>query len=332
MALHLTRPAAAAVNPHHEQAEQQNLAWLQGHGLGLGDYVDLLERLERTRFSRLAAFTYPNVGPSELALVCNWITWLFLHDDSYCDDADAAADVGNLRTLHDDVLAVLAGNQPAHHHGLLLLLLTDLRQRMLAAAGPAWLTRFTLSVDRYLQSTRWEARNHSQDLVPPLSIYVKMRGFTGAMDSVYDFIELAGHFQLDPYLREHATLAMLRQLASNCVCWANDIFSVNKELLEHNSHNLVFVLRREFSLTLAEALERAVAMHDAELRAFEWATTRIAGQKLASNPQSARALSSYIDGLRSWVYGNTAWSLETPRYKGCLSVRGDLGEFRAADS
>jgi len=64
------------VNPHHAAAELQNVAWMQRHSPGMLDDDDRLNRLRLTRFSRLAAFTYPRVGPAEL--ICNWITWLFL--------------------------------------------------------------------------------------------------------------------------------------------------------------------------------------------------------------------------------------------------------------
>ncbi len=325
MSFHIHPPASEAVNSHHNAAERHNVAWVQRHSPGMAVDGDMLRRLQRTRFSRLAAFTYPRVGPDELALITNWITWLFLHDDFYCDDNDA--DEASLVTLHEGVLAVLRGERrPVVGDASLLHMLADLRRRMLAWADLGWLSRFVVSVDRYLQATRWEARNRAQSVTPPLGAYVKMRGFTGAMDTVYDCIELGEHLHLGPAVREHSAIVALQQMAGNCVCWANDIFSVNKELLEHNSHNLVFVLRQELGLTLPEALERAVAMHDAELQAFEWSAARLPEFRHEFGLEMAGAIRIYVAGLRSWVRGNTAWSWETPRYKGCLSMCGHAAE------
>jgi len=310
------------VNPHHAAAELQNVAWVQRHSPGMVDGDDRLNRLRLIRFSRLAAFTYPRVGAAELALICNWITWLFLHDDCYCDDGDA--DEASLAALHREVLAVLHGEHaPGARDVSLLHMLTDLRRRMLVWSDAAWMARFIGSVDRYLQSTRWEAQNRGLGLVPPLAAYVDMRRCTGAMDSVYDCIELGEHLHLGREIREHTAVATLERLAGNCVCWANDIFSVNKELLEHNAHNLVFVLRHEHHLTLAEAIEKAVAMHDAELQAFEWAAAHLPDLRREFGPKKAVEVDLYVAGLRSWVRGNAAWSWETPRYKGCLSMRGN---------
>jgi 5-epi-alpha-selinene synthase len=145
-----------------------------------------------------------------------------------------------------------------------------------------------------------------------------MRRYTGAMDTVFDCIELVEHLHLSKAVREHSTVSRLRLMANNCVCWANDLFSVDKELLEHNTHNLVFVLRSEYGLTLSEAVEQAVTMHDAEVRAFEWFAARMP----SFGEEMDAAVRIYVAGLRSWMRGNIAWARETPRYKGCLSMRG----------
>ncbi len=326
MSLHIHTPTDEAVNPHHRAAERHNLAWVLRHSPGMTAEDDMLRRLQRTRFSRLAAFTYPRVGADELALICNWITWLFIHDDCYCDDGGLGE--ASLELVHEGMLATLRGeHRPGADEPALLHMLVDLRRRMLAWSDAGWLARFVRSVDRYLQATRWEARNRALGVTPPLGAYVKLRGLTGAMDSVYDCIELGEHLHLDPAVREHSAIASLEQLAGNCVCWANDIFSFNKELLEHNAHNLVFVLQHERGLDLADAVEQAVAMHDAELQAFEWSAARLPDLRREFGVEMAGAARIYVAGLRSWVCGNTAWSRETPRYKGCLSIYGHAAEL-----
>jgi hypothetical protein len=325
MSFHMSPPTGQILNPHHAAAEQRNIDWVLQFCPGLVQEPNKLDRLRQARFSRLAALTYPRVGADELTLLCNWITWLFVHDDCWCDDSDA--DEQALSLLHTQVLATLRGElTPAPEDTALLHMLADLGPRIRRWADDAWMQHFIADIDAYLQSNRWEAQNRRLGLTPPLAIYVKMRCFTGAMDTVFDCIELCEHLDLAPGLREHSALSRLRLLANNCVCWANDIFSLDKELLEHNAHNLVFVLRRERGLTLAQALEQAVAMHDAELRAFEWSAARLpdfGGEfRRQFGAQSEAAISTYVAGLRSWMRGNIAWSWETPRYKGCLSMRG----------
>jgi hypothetical protein len=142
-------------------------------------------------------------------------------------------------------------------------------------------------------------------VTPPLAAYVKMRRYTGAMDTVFDCIELVEHLHLSKAVREHTTVSRLRLMANNCVCWANDLFSVDKELLEHNTHNLVFVLRQEYGLTLAEAMEQAVTMHDAEIRAFEWSPReyrRLAGKWTR---RSASTWQVYVRGCAGTSPGRT---------------------------
>jgi hypothetical protein len=218
--------------PLHDAAERQNIAWVLRFSPGIAGDADKLRRLRMSRFSRLAAFTYPRVGQEELALVCNWITWLFFHDDCWCDDSDVGE--AELARFHQHMLGVLRGEAPRHADSSLLHMLADLRRRMLVWADDEWMARFTGDVDRYLQSNRWEAHNRRHAVTPPLAAYVKMRRFTGAMDTVFDCIELVEHLHLSKAVREHTTVSRLRLMANNCVCWANDLFSVDKELLEHN--------------------------------------------------------------------------------------------------
>jgi hypothetical protein len=308
--------AAPEANPHHDEVERQNIAWVLRFAPKIAADAGELRRLRMARFARLAALTYPRVGADELALVCNWITWLFFHDDCLCDDSDV--DEAELARLHARMLGVLRGETPAPRESSLLHMLADLRDRCRRWADRGWMERFTGDVDRYLQSNRWEAANRDSGATPPLAAYVKMRRYTGAMDTVFDFVELAEHLHLGRVVREHTALSRLRLMANNCVCWANDIVSVDKELLEHNAHNLVFVLRHAHKLTLADAVERAAAMHDEECRAFEWSAARLP----RFGGETDAAVRIYVAGLRSWMRGNIAWAAETPRYRGCLSLRG----------
>ncbi len=72
-------------------------------------------------------------------------------------------------------------------------------------------------------------------------------------------------------------------------------------------HSLPAVLASERRLELTDALAVAAAMHDAEVQHYLRAESRV-------RPAAGPALSSYLDGLRSWMAGNYYWSLETARY------------------
>ncbi len=107
MSSHIDPPTGMILNPHHAAAEQRNLEWVLRFNPSLAQEPAKLDRLRQTRFSRLAAFTYPCVGLDELTLLCDWITWLFVHDDCWCDDSDV--DEHTLTVLHTRVLATLRG-------------------------------------------------------------------------------------------------------------------------------------------------------------------------------------------------------------------------------
>jgi 5-epi-alpha-selinene synthase len=74
--------------------------------------------------------------------------------------------------------------------------------------------------------------------------------------------------------------------------------------------NLVFILQNTYDLSLQTAVDRAAAIHDAEVRAFEIMEAQLPACGLMVDADVQR----YIDGLRSWMRGNLDWSLTCGRY------------------
>lgn len=311
-------PSAAPINRHAELAEQEGVAWVLRFFPELRHHAGRLRKLRAAKFARLAARGLPRAPLAELQLVCDWITWLFFYDDGLCDDSGAQATdpMTRLRDVQERMLAVLTGAEPRARDGQLVHMLADLRERTRAWADAAFLPRFHADIARYFQSNVWELDNLQRGASPCEPLYLKMRPLTGAAPVVFDLIELVGHQPVQA-LREHALVQQLELLANNAICWANDIGSLDKELLEGNPHNLVLVLRNDHRLTMDEALARASAMHAAELAAFEELFEKLPGIMGLSDLH----VRGYLADIRSFVGGNLVWMQETMRYRACLSMR-----------
>ncbi|WAS96086.1 terpene synthase family protein [Nannocystis punicea] len=310
-------PQAAPINRYAELVEREGIAWVLRFFPSVALSPGRLRKLQAAKFARLAARGLPRAPLAELRLVCDWITWLFFYDDALCDDVVAAPEP--LKRLHEAQVrmsAVLRGSPALEDDEPLVHMLAELGARTAAWAAPGFMPRFVAEVERYFQSNVWELRNLLHQLRPALPIYLKMRPFTGAAGVVFALIELIRHESLGE-VRQHVVVQQLELLANNAICWANDIGSLEKEMVEQNPHNLVLVLQADQGITLDEALARAVAMQGAEEDAFDALAASLRDYDGLSSP----AVLGYVADLGSFVRGNFVWMQETMRYRARLSMR-----------
>jgi 5-epi-alpha-selinene synthase len=212
-----------------------------------------------------------------------------------------------MRALADHQIEVLAGQRPHRDDDALTAALVDLRERMLACGGRRWMARFLANVQDYFDASIWESDNRAQRRVPDVATYIRLRDLTGAVKTCFDIFELIeGSMAIDA--RYDARLAHLAQLANRAICWSNDLFSIHKELAHGDVHNLAIVLQHESALSLGDAVDAAVRMHDDAVRAFEHHEQRLL------EASAAPELHRFVDALKGWVRANLDWSIETGRY------------------
>ena len=128
-------------------------------------------------------------------------------------------------------------------------------------------------------------------------------------------IELADDVRLSRDVREHPTVLRLTQLADQAVCWANDLFSLDKEVHHQDVHNLVLALQRERGVSLSEATQQAAQMYHRAVRDF--------CEDRAQLPSFGAAdlyLARYLDVLEMRIQSNLTWSQTVARYRPTESV------------
>lgn len=307
----LRAPFPSEINRHADAVHEGTVAWLERFGAfpGEKDY----RRFYATRIGRLAARFHPDAPPEVLQLVSDWYGWMFYWDDRR-DESELGGRPGLLADVNERLLGIIRGKEP-EEEGALAHALWDLRGRVIAEAPTeAWMRRFVDSVEEHFRSTVWEAENRASGTVPDVETYVRMRPVTGGLNVDTRFVEMAERARTDE-VWWHPAVRRLVEASNNAVCWANDVFSLDKELRRGDVHNLVLVLRHARGLELREAIERVVEMHNAEVRAFAEAASLLAGDGRRIEPDLER----FVDVLRARMRGFLDWAEESGRYR--TSVR-----------
>jgi 5-epi-alpha-selinene synthase len=301
-------PFPSRINEHAADADSHTLDWLVDHDLLSRDGY---EQFGGYRCGWLAARAYPNADLEALTIASDWIGWLCALNNQ-CDESGVGTRPAQLtrELARFGELLQSPRARTGDHDGPLETSLADLLRRMSRRSTPTWMTRFGRDVDAYFDALVWEATNRAQSRTPSLAEYLDMRPRTSAMDHCVDLIELAEGVEVPSDLRASTGIQGLTAKAINAVCWANDLFSLQRELESGSRHNLVIVLQHERGCSLQAALDTVVELHDAEIRSF----IDLQAQVTADRPLE-QSTQVYLLGLRSWMRGNLEWSADTARYR-----------------
>jgi hypothetical protein len=303
-------PFPSALHRDADLVQAQSVAWARRfHLLGTGERK--YRALGEAMIARLVARSFPAAHRDGLQLAADWTTLFCL-----LDDKTELAGTGMVR-----LAALLSRLLDAFRDGnagddAFASALVDLRGRMLDAAGEAWLEQFGELLEKLFSAFLWENLNRSNRIRPSLSAYVTMRETTVGLHPQFALAEITDHVHLSTEALAHPTVRSLTTMACNVVGWTNDLYTYEKELAQGEVHNLVILHMHEAALPLAEAQQRVIACHDAEVRAF-----LALAAKLPDVGDERPQLLRYVGVLRSWMRGHLDWAHETGRYRA-----GALGE------
>jgi terpene synthase-like protein len=306
-------PFASAISKHADAVHQQTMGWVRHFRL-LPD-EPTYGRFDAAGLGFLVGRTHPHAGVEQLRLITDWHAWLFLRDDKG-DESEAANRPNELSTADNRLLEVLEGAEPAYYDEPLAFALYDLCSRLLESLRAnnlpgARMRRFLRVVREHLEATLWEASNRARGIPPNTATYVRMRRLTGGLSIVTELEEIIEGRRLPIEVREHTVVRRLTEASHNVVCWANDVVSLGKELRHGEVNNLVIVLNKVERLSLAEAVDRCVELHNAEMNTFVDLEARVP----SFWPEADATLQHYISSLRARMRGVFDWSSETARYR-----------------
>jgi hypothetical protein len=306
-------PLLPKISPHADEVQRYALHWATRHGL--------LERpraqaaFAGAKFANLMARAHPAAGPADLGLATAWLTAIFALDDLLETGlvADPKRMLGGVEALLAWLRAPDAPASPTVRDVLgrpISVALTDVWRRTAPRISPAWHERFVEHIREYLNGTIWESGNRAKGRLPTVAEYVRMRRHSAATEMFFDLIEPMHGIELpDAVLRDPDYLAA-RHTAGTAIGLFNDLISWRKEVAVGDLHNIVFIVREERQLSLADAVHAAVAEHDAQVAAFVAACDGIEQGPWGADPMVVTGVAD----LAHWLRGNLDWSLESGRY------------------
>ncbi|MET8130294.1 terpene cyclase [Streptomyces sp. NPDC005065] len=305
-------PFPQQTNPHVAHTRAHLDSWTRSTGLVHRDSAR--ERFEQADFGAFVGMVYPTANAENLDLVADWFVWLFLVDDQL-DDGHLGRSPDRVRDVVALMRAVVqgtgAGPLPDEELPAAVVALADLWERTTPNAAAHWLRRFAWHLITYLTTAAtWEAGNRANGVVPSEETYIAKRRHTGAIHVCMDLIEIVAGIEAPESIHNDPRFIVALEASCNVVCWANDVYSYEKEQVLGEIHNLVHLVRHHRGYGKQQALEHVCAEIARETERFLTAEAEL----VTAYPLLSGMLVLYLNGMRSWMRGNLDWSRQTPRY------------------
>ena len=297
-------PFASAINQHAEAVNRQTLKWVTRFQLVTGEAY---QQVQTAQIGWLVGKGYPNAPQEELQIISDWCIWFAILDDL---SEVMVGQPEKLASLYGRFLAILQGAEVKAEEGPLGRGLVDIRERLVAKANPEWMERWLAKVEECWNSWVWQANNRVKGIVPDLATYLKMRPLSSGFFIGIEMIEVVEKINLPPPVREHPVVQSLLQLTNHVLSYANDIFSLEKEMKQGDPHNLVLVLHHELGLSLQASLNRAVEIHNSQVQAFIDLKSSLPSFGEAAD----RELKCYLSELGFMMGGHLDWLQASGRY------------------
>lgn len=301
-----------SVNPFGAQANEHAIAWAKDHGLLRTENAE--RRLAKTRPGTLAAHCYPSADLSELYLLGDWMTWLFILDD-HNDEGSYGWDPESLEQALITVL--FPGSSGFGNTGNPFgTALDDMVKRASAHMSPEWRYRFLHHVLDYFRAYVWQAAHRNEGRVPDPDTFPQLRREAGAILPSLDLIEFVESTTLPPSLYYSRTYQRLITTAANVVCWTNDLMTYEKEIARGDHQNLVSVVSEAENLPLEQAVVTVRTRTGREIERFLGAEAELPQLfgALDASPELQAMTLRCVDMLRAWMRGHVDWGKETARY------------------
>ncbi|GEM_PF-1788804 len=323
----LFMPFEAGLNISVIDAEVQNFNWLVDMGLIVpGDAAS--EAVEHAAFHHLSSLVYQVEDGESLALVTNFITFLFFFDDMVdSSDSEIGTNIELIASVGEMMMMGVLGNRAFEGScddlavtprlrwkiGALQNALADLTRRMLKITGDQTALEFyTEAMSEYFEGNIIEARMRCSVETCDLPRYTDLRLAVSAVHPCLEIGAITRGLRVSDAVRNSDDFRELRRACNLSVSYINDLFSYRKEALAGETSNLVHVLRSALDLETQDALDRAAVV--ANKVVFEF----VDGRDSRSWSEDERG---YIELMEAWMRGNMEWYLAVnERYMGASST------------
>ncbi|MFN6471616.1 MAG: terpene synthase family protein [Nostoc sp. SerVER01] len=301
-------PFAIQTNRYVDVLQQFGIEWVLRFNLLANEST--YKRFCKSNFFLLAACAYPDSDLEELKIANDWLSWVFLWDDQ-CDLSDLGKKPEVLKFYNQRYLEILNGAEVTSEDTALVLALSNLRERILARRSLTWFHHFITSFQEWLQACTDEATIRAEGIVPDVDTYIMTRKSSIGVDAFLTLTEFCHNLTIPDFLRKNEIILKLQFLTGHIIACCNDIFSVSREMLSGDVHNLVLVLHYKQQIPINQAIYRVVQMHNNAIQTMIdlEASLPTFGEEVDTE------LAKYISGMHAWIRSNHDWYSQTSRYQ-----------------
>jgi len=234
---------------------------------------DMLDKYRKQKFAAMIARSYPYGEFIDLCAWCDLNTLLFIVDD-LLDEQDIIKDQESFLKIENDFLDVLENNKKCtlKQDGSILTALYDFWQRMNLRSSHSWKAKFIQGIKDMFAGGMWQFKHVMNNQLPDLQEYIRIRQYLGAANLATESLEVTGKVQLSESVYKSPMVHKLTEIARNAVCFANDLFSLSKEIAQSNGNtaefNLVSIIRHKNKISIEEAIKEVANIHDTEVKEF----------------------------------------------------------------
>jgi len=305
-------PFDGAIHPQVNEIEEHTLQWLLD--FKLVDNHNTFIKYKRNKFPQFIARTFPEGDFIDICTWCDLNSLLFIVDDFF-DANHVIKDKQSFKQFQGKIMEILLYHKNfAIEDGPIFVAFSDIWERLCLRSSSKWQSKFIGCIKKMFEGLYWQFKNISLGIYPAYEDYLEIRQYLGASHLSTDSLELTGKIYLSETVYRNSTVRRLTEISRNCVCFANDLFSLSKEKDESQNsgeYNLVGVMKRKFNLSWEEAIKKAADLHDDLVRKFIGLTP----QAYVFDENTNKTLAKYIRALQIQMIANIEWSTtETDRY------------------
>lgn len=296
--------------PFLEEADKNILEWIKSFDLLPTE--DAVQRYQRENYVRWAARTFPFADKSGFLLAASWSALFFIVDDIIAA-AGSTKVAHTLNSIKQGAIDVLIHDKSIERgtDSNFAACFSDLWQRMKKHTDQEWQQWFVEESIKMFKAWEMELALQMPDKKMDLETYIKMRPYFSGGHMVVCLLSLATKHNFPTYIYKHDTIQQLQLMAIRMASWANDIHSLGKELTKEGTGNLVSLFMEEKQLSLREALDETIKLHNSDLAKFLTLEASLPSFGLEIDPE----VKKYVRALKAVVSGSHEWAVnETDRY------------------
>ncbi|MEU1307715.1 hypothetical protein ABZ419_02285 [Streptomyces cinnamoneus] len=308
-------PPHPAANPAAQQAEDHVVDWLWR--IRFLRTTAQEEHLRSFKFGLYHGLATPHIDLAHLVLGLKWFCWGSLADDQYDNYDWGEREVRMARVIHD-MRAITAGIRPDRNSSLnpVIAGFADLWPQLTAGLDERGRQRITQHFLDYLQAIAFQNRYHASATVPDPATFLMLRRNTIAMVFQADVLEIVSEIRVPDELRDSLLFRELVWCFADVTAWHNDLYGLEKDLVDSQTCNTVRVVAASEECTLSQAVDRVLQRASERQRLFLQLQEQLPAlaRQLGLLPEAADQGARLTRDLRAYIHANLVWIQETRRY------------------